>query len=204
MNIEIQDTDVLILIDIQNDFLPGGNLAVADGDRIMPAVEALAQRFDNIVLTQDWHPAGHSSFASSYEGKAPFDMTEMPYGPQMLWPDHCVQGTKGAEFRLPEAILNKAQLIIRKGFRPEIDSYSAFLENDQKTSTGLAGYMQARGLKRAVFAGLATDYCVGFSALDARKLGFEAAVVLDACRGIAEETVAQKIEEMRAAGVEII
>ena len=204
MNIEIQDTDVLILIDIQNDFLPGGNLAVTDGDRIMPAVEALAQRFDNIVLTQDWHPAGHSSFASSYEGKVPFDMTEMPYGPQVLWPDHCVQGTKGAEFRLPEAVLNKAQLVIRKGFRPEIDSYSAFLENDQKTSTGLAGYMQARGLKRAVFAGLATDYCVGFSALDARKLGFEAAVVLDACRGIAEETVAQKIDEMRAAGVQIL
>lgn len=191
----------LILIDIQNDFLPGGALAVPEGDKILPAVEHLAGLFDNIILTQDWHPAGHSSFASSWEGKKPFEMIEMPYGDQVLWPDHCLQGEYGADLRLPLWIRNKAQLIIRKGYNREIDSYSAFLENDQETPTGLKGYLQGRGLKHLVFAGLATDYCVGFSALDAVACGFRATVAMDGCRGIAPDTVAARSAEMKEAGV---
>jgi len=197
-------TDALVLIDVQNDFLPGGALAVPDGDEILPVVAELSQKFDNIVLTQDWHPADHKSFASAHEGKAPFEMTAMPYGDQVLWPDHCIQGSHGAEFRLTDATLQKAQIVIRKGFRPEVDSYSAFLENDQTTPTGLAGYMKERGLTRAVFAGLALDFCVGFSAIDAVKLGFEAVVVLDGCRGIAAESIEERLTQMREAGVQIV
>lgn len=196
--------DALVLIDVQNDFLPGGRLAVPSGDEILPAVAELAQRFENIVLTQDWHPAGHRSFASAHEGKAPFETIEMPYGAQVLWPDHCVQGGEGADIALPEWIRDKAQLVIRKGFRPAIDSYSAFLENDRKTPTGLEGYLRDRGVRRLVFAGLALDYCVGFSALDAAAMGFEALVALEGCRGIAEDSIAARMAEMREAEVRFV
>jgi nicotinamidase/pyrazinamidase len=200
-SLEIGARDALILIDVQNDFLPGGALAVPKGDEILPAVAALARRFETIVLTQDWHPADHASFASNHEGAAPFSTVEMNYGTQVLWPDHCLQGDRGAEFALPWWILEKAQLILRKGFRPEIDSYSAFRENDRTTSTGLAGYLRERGIARVVLAGLATDYCVGFSALDAVAAGFETVVIEAACRGIAPETIEARMAEMRAAGV---
>lgn len=175
--------EALIVIDLQNDFCPGGALAVAGGDEIVPLVNALIARFDHVVLTQDWHPAGHSSFASSHPGKAPFESFDMPYGPQTLWPDHCVQGTKGAEFH-PDLEWTRAELVIRKGFRKAIDSYSAFFENDHATPTGLTGYLRERGLKRLTFAGLATDFCVAYSALDAAAQGFEATVAMEACRGI--------------------
>lgn len=203
-HLNITDQDALILIDIQNDFMPGGSLAVPDGDAILPIVEDLAEKFDNIILTQDWHPAGHSSFASSHDGKSPFEMTDMAYGAQVLWPDHCVQGTPGAEFRLPEWIQQKSQLIIRKGYRAGIDSYSAFLENDQTTPTGLMGYLQERGLKRLFFVGLATDFCVGFSAIDAVNMGFEATVVTDACRGIASDSIQERTAQMVSLGVNIV
>ena len=196
--------DVLIVVDVQNDFCPGGALAVPGGGEVATIASRLGSRFANVVLTQDWHPADHKSFASAHEGKAPFEMTAMPYGDQVLWPDHCIQGSHGAEFRLTDATLQKAQIVIRKGFRPEVDSYSAFLENDQTTPTGLAGYMKERGLTRAVFAGLALDFCVGFSAIDAVKLGFEAVVVLDGCRGIAAESIEERLTQMREAGVQIV
>jgi nicotinamidase/pyrazinamidase len=176
-------TTVLLVIDVQNDFCPGGALAVRDGDAIIPAIHRVAPRFEHILLTQDWHPAGHTSFASSHAGKHPFDQIDLSYGPQTLWPDHCVQGTRGAEFH-PALHLPQAELILRKGFRPQIDSYSAFFENDRVTSTGLAGYLRERGLTRVFLAGLAYDYCVGYSALDARRLGFDAIVIRDACRAI--------------------
>jgi len=175
--------DLLLIIDVQNDFCPGGALAVADGDAVVPVINRLSGLFDQVALTQDWHPAGHSSFASSHPGKAPFETTTMPYGPQTLWPDHCIQGTPGAAFHAALAV-NKAQLIIRKGFRPGIDSYSAFFENDKTTPTGLAGYSRERGMKRVFLVGLATDFCVHYSAMDARRLGFEAVVIDNACRGI--------------------
>ncbi|WP_315758089.1 MULTISPECIES: bifunctional nicotinamidase/pyrazinamidase [unclassified Bradyrhizobium] len=175
--------DLLLIIDVQNDFCPGGALAVADGDAVVPVINRLSGMFDHIVLTQDWHPAGHSSFASSHPGKAPFESVTMPYGPQTLWPDHCIQGTPGAAFHADLAT-DKAQLIIRKGFRAAIDSYSAFFENDKTTPTGLAGYLRERGLKRVFLVGLATDFCVHYSAVDARRLGFAAIVVDNACRGI--------------------
>ncbi|MGJ5180858.1 bifunctional nicotinamidase/pyrazinamidase [Bradyrhizobium oligotrophicum] len=175
--------DALLVIDVQNDFCPGGALAVADGDAVVPVINRLSGLFEHIVLTQDWHPAGHSSFASSHPGQAPFECVTMPYGPQTLWPDHCIQGTKGAAFHADLAT-DKAQLIIRKGFRPAIDSYSAFFENDRATPTGLAGYLRERGLKRVFLVGLATDFCVHYSAVDARRLGFAAVVIDDACRGI--------------------
>ena len=173
----------LIVIDVQNDFCPGGALAVPDGDAIVGGINALMGDFAAVILTQDWHPAGHSSFASSHEGKSPYDLTDMPYGPQVLWPDHCIQGTKGAEFH---AGLNttSADLIIRKGFRPEIDSYSAFFENDQSTPTGLEGYLRTRGIDTLTMVGLATDFCVNFSAVDAAKLGFDVTVRQDLCRAI--------------------
>lgn len=196
-----QPGDALILIDVQHDFLPGGALAVPDGDQILPAVEALADLFDQVVLTQDWHPAGHSSFASSHPGRSPFEQVAMPYGDQVLWPDHCVQGTRGAALALPDRVLNKARLILFKGTRPGIDSYSAFRENDRATRTGLAGYLRGLGVTRVVLAGLATDYCVGFSALDARQAGFDVVVIERACRGIAPESIAERKEEMRRAGV---
>ncbi|XUM19881.1 bifunctional nicotinamidase/pyrazinamidase [Bradyrhizobium oligotrophicum S58] len=175
--------DLLLIIDVQNDFCPGGALAVADGDAVVPVINRLSGMFDHVVLTQDWHPAGHSSFASSHPGKAPFESITMPYGPQTLWPDHCIQGTPGAAFHADLAT-DKAQLIIRKGFRAAIDSYSAFFENDKTTPTGLAGYLRERGLKRVFLVGLATDFCVHYSAVDARRLGFAAVVVDSACRGI--------------------
>jgi nicotinamidase/pyrazinamidase len=175
--------DVLLVIDVQNDFCPGGALAVADGDAVMPVINRLARQFAHLVLTQDWHPAGHSSFASQHPGAAPFQSIAMPYGPQTLWPDHCIQGTAGAAFH-PDLPADRAELIIRKGFRCEIDSYSAFFENDMTTPTGLAGCLRERGLTRLFLVGLATDFCVHYSAMDARRLGFEAIVVDAGCRAI--------------------
>jgi nicotinamidase/pyrazinamidase len=177
------ETDVLLVIDVQNDFCPGGNLPVPEGDRVVPLVNALGRRFRHVVLTQDWHPAGHQSFASSHSGGRAYQTVEVAYGPQVLWPDHCVQGTPGAELHAGLDIPHAA-LLIRKGFRPHIDSYSAFYENDRKTPTGLAGYLRERGLKRLFVAGLALDFCVRYSAEDARREGFEVVVVEDACRGI--------------------
>lgn len=191
----------LLVIDVQNDFCPGGALAVSGGNEIVPLVNRLIARFSHVVLTQDWHPAGHSSFASSHKGKAPFSTIEMPYGPQTLWPDHCIQGTPGAGFH---AALDgtRAELIIRKGFRKAVDSYSAFFENDHTTPTGLAGTLRDRGIGNVVLAGLATDYCVAYSALDAVKNGFTATVLLDACRAIdLGGSLAQAERTMRAEGV---
>ena len=173
----------LIAIDIQLDFCPGGALAVADGDSVVAPINAMMGAFDTVVLTQDWHPNGHSSFASQHAGKAPLEMIEMPYGPQVLWPDHCVQGSAGAEFH-PALATDPAHLVVRKGFRPQIDSYSAFFENDRTTPTGLEGYLRTRGVETLVLVGLATDFCVNFSALDAARLGFDVSVDLSACRGI--------------------
>ncbi|VIO70710.1 Nicotinamidase [Bradyrhizobium ivorense] len=201
---KIQPDDLLLVIDVQNDFCPGGALAVADGDAVVPVVNRLAQRFDHVVLTQDWHPAGHSSFATSHPGAAPFSSITMPYGPQTLWPDHCIQGTAGAAFH-SQLVTDKAELMIRKGFRAAIDSYSAFFENDRTTPTGLAGYLRERGLKRVVMAGLATDYCVQYSALDARRLGFETTVVLSGCRAIdLAGSLAAATAAIRQAGVTLV
>lgn len=180
---DIRPDDLLLVIDVQNDFCPGGALAVADGDAVVPVINRLAPRFAHVVLTQDWHPAGHSSFATSHAGTEPFQIITMPYGPQTLWPDHCVQGTVGAAFH-PQLASDRAELIIRKGFRRGIDSYSAFYENDRRTPTGLAGYLRERGFTRIFLVGLATDYCVHYSALDARRLGFETVVIESGCRAI--------------------
>jgi nicotinamidase/pyrazinamidase len=200
----IQTNDVLLVIDVQNDFCPGGALAVGEGDAVVPVINALTERFDHVVLTQDWHPAGHSSFASSHPGSAPFEVIATPYGPQVLWPDHCVQGTPGAAFH-PRLVTEKAELVIRKGFRPAIDSYSAFFENDRATPTGLSGYLRERGLKRIFMAGLATDFCVNYSALDARRLGFDTVVVGSACRAIdLAGSLAAAQAAMKAAGVQAI
>ena len=196
--------DLLLVIDVQNDFCPGGALAVADGDAVVPVINRLAQRFAHVVLTQDWHPSGHSSFATSHPASAPFETIAMPYGPQTLWPDHCVQGTLGAAFH-PQLATEKAELVIRKGFRPSIDSYSAFYENDRTTPTGLAGYLRERGLRRIFVAGLATDYCVHCSALDARRLGFDTVVVKSGCRAIdLAGSLAAASAAMAAAGVQVI
>jgi nicotinamidase/pyrazinamidase len=191
----------LIVVDVQNDFCPGGALAVAGGDEIVPMVNTMAGQFGHVVLTQDWHPAGHSSFASTHPGRQPFETVDMAYGAQTLWPDHCVQGTQGADFH-PGLDVTAAQLIIRKGFRAAIDSYSAFFENDRTTPTGLAGYLRERGVSDLIFVGLATDYCVAYSALDAMRAGFSATVRLDACRAIdlGGSLEAMK-KEMAAAGV---
>jgi nicotinamidase/pyrazinamidase len=191
----------LIVIDVQNDFCPGGALAVSGGDEIVQPINALMAGFDAVILTQDWHPAGHSSFASSHKGKAPFDLVEMPYGPQVLWPDHCVQGTEGAGFH---AALDttRADLIIRKGFRPAIDSYSAFFENDHVTPTGLEGYLRTRGITDLTMVGLATDFCVNFSAVDAAKLGFVITVRQELCRAIdLDGSLAAARQGMADAGV---
>jgi nicotinamidase/pyrazinamidase len=182
-SIDRTSQDVLLVVDVQNDFIPGGALAVPAGDEVLGPIHKLAPYFEHVILTQDWHPAGHASFASSHPGRQPFEQIELPYGAQTLWPEHCVQQTRGAEFH-PELGLLKAELILRKGFRPAIDSYSAFFENDRQTPTGLAGYLRERSLARIFLAGLAYDYCVGYSALDARRLGFPAYVVRDACRAI--------------------
>ncbi len=191
----------LIVVDIQNDFCPGGALAVAGGDEIVPLVNRMIAGFDHVVLTQDWHPAGHSSFASTHAGRRPFETVEMPYGPQTLWPDHCVQGTGGADFH-PGLDWTKAQMVIRKGFRGAIDSYSAFFENDRTTPTGLAGYLRERGLSDLTFVGLATDFCVAYSALDAVRAGFSATVRLDACRAIdLDGSLDAMTREMAGAGV---
>jgi nicotinamidase/pyrazinamidase len=178
-----QHEDLLLVIDVQNDFCPGGALAVGEGDAVVPVINRLAEQFDHVALTQDWHPAGHSSFATSHPGSTPFETIAMPYGPQVLWPDHCVQGTPGAAFH-PELLADRAEIIIRKGFRGAIDSYSAFYENDRRTPTGLAGYLRERGFKRIFLAGLATDFCVHYSAVDARREGFEAVVIEAGCRAI--------------------
>jgi nicotinamidase/pyrazinamidase len=180
---QVRDDDVLLVIDVQNDFCPGGALAVADGDAVVPVINGLVGRFGHVVLTQDWHPPHHSSFASSHPGSAPFETIAMPYGQQTLWPDHCVQGTKGAAFH-PQLETDCAELVIRKGFRGEIDSYSAFYENDRRTPTGLAGYLRERGLRRIFLAGLATDFCVFYSAADARRLGFDTVLIGAGCRAI--------------------
>ena len=203
-SIPIRDSDVLLVVDVQNDFCPGGALAVPNGDDIVPLVNRLGRVFPTVVLTQDWHPRGHRSFASAHPGKAPLDVVQFPYGAQILWPDHCVQGTSGAAFH-DELELPQASLIIRKGFRPEIDSYSAFFENDRKTPTGLAGYLRERGLKRVFLAGLAFDFCVGYSAIDAARHGFAALVIEDACRAIdLAGSVAATHAQFQAAGVACI
>ena len=175
--------DVLLVIDVQQDFCAGGSLAVPDGNAVVPVINQLADRFSNVVLTQDWHPAGHRSFASSHTGKAPFELIDVSYGQQVLWPDHCVQGTSGAEFH-PDLSVPRAELVLRKGYNRQIDSYSAFFENDRKTPTGLGGYLKERGFGRVFLAGLALDFCVRFSAEDAYKLEFEVVVIEDACRAI--------------------
>jgi len=198
------ESDVLLAVDIQNDFCPDGALAVAEGDSIVPLVNRLMAHFPHVVLTQDWHTPGHSSFASAHPGKSPYETVEAPYGAQVLWPDHCVQGTAGAAFHrnLDD---DRAELIVRKGFRPEIDSYSAFDENDRVTCTGLAGYLRDRGFRQVYLCGLATDFCVKWSALDAQREGFRATVIEDACRAIDfEGSLAAARAEMQAAGVEIL
>lgn len=196
--------DVLIVVDVQNDFCPGGALEVYGGDAVIEPIHRIAERFEHVVLTQDWHPANHISFSTMHPGKIPYDTIELTYGEQALWPVHCVQGSHGAEFHAALA-LTRAELIVRKGYHTEIDSYSAFFENDRRTPTGLAGYLRERGLKRCFLAGLAYDYCVGYSALDARRLGFEAVVVRDACRAIDLYGSVKAIEaEFGAAGVELI
>ncbi len=195
-------TEALIVIDVQNDFCPGGALAVPEGDAVVPAINAMMDAFGAVILTQDWHPAGHSSFASSHPGQAPFGTVDMSYGTQVLWPDHCMQGTKGADFH-PDLRLN-GDLIIRKGFRPAIDSYSAFFENDRSTPTGLSGYLRDRGITRLTLVGLATDFCVAYSALDAARLGFTVAVDLAACRAIdLDGSLAVAMREMTDAGVDL-
>jgi nicotinamidase/pyrazinamidase len=176
-------SDVLLIVDIQNDFCPGGALSVPDGDAVVPLVNRLAGQFAHVVLTQDWHPAGHQSFASSHPGKKPYDSIEVSYGMQILWPDHCVQGTPGAQFRA-DLHAPHTELVLRKGYHREIDSYSAFFENDRKTRTGLGGYLRERGFRRVFLAGLAFDFCVRYSAEDAVRDGFEVCVIEDACRGI--------------------
>jgi len=180
---KVGDRDLLLVIDVQNDFCPGGRLAVPGGDEVVPVINRLAEKFPHVALTQDWHPAGHESFASTHPGRQPFETITVAYGPQVLWPDHCVQGTPGAEFHRA-LTLPRAELIVRKGFRRAIDSYSALFENDHQTPTGLAGYLRERGLKRVFVAGLALDFCVRYSAEDARRQGFEVVVVENACRAI--------------------
>lgn len=202
--IETGRRDVLVVIDVQNDFCPGGALAVPDGDAVVPLINRLAGRFAHVLMTQDWHPAGHASFASSHPGRAPFETIELAYGRQTLWPDHCVQQSPGAAFH-PDLDLPQAELIIRKGYDPAIDSYSAFFENDRKTATGLTGYLRSRGLERLFLAGLATDFCVGFSAVDAAREGFEVMVIEDACRAIdLEGSLAAAKARMLEAGARFV
>jgi nicotinamidase/pyrazinamidase len=181
--ITIGPSDVLLVVDVQNDFCPGGKLAVPRGNEVVRTVNGIAAQFRHVILTQDWHPAGHHSFASSHAGRQPFETIEVAYGPQILWPDHCVQATHGAQFH-DDLQIPHAELVLRKGFRPTIDSYSAFYENDRTTATGLAGYLRERGLARVFLAGLAFDFCVRYSAEDARKGEFDVVVIEDACRGI--------------------
>lgn len=198
------NTDLFLIIDVQNDFCTGGALAVPDADSVVPIINHLADRFEHIVLTQDWHPANHQSFATSHPGQEPFNKIQLPYGEQTLWPAHCVQGTHGAALH-PKLAIPKAELILRKGFRCTIDSYSAFYENDHATPTGLGGYLRERGVRRLFLAGLATDFCVLYSALDARREGFEVIVLLDACRGLdLNGSLESSVRAMREAGVAVL
>jgi nicotinamidase-related amidase len=197
------DREVVLIVDVQNDFCPGGALAVPGGGEIVLVVNKLAAGFSHVILTQDWHPAGHTSFASSHPGKKPFDTIEVSYGQQTLWPDHCVQGTQGAAFH-PRLDVPHAELVLRKGYRRAIDSYSAFRENDRRTPTGLAGYLKERGLEHIILCGLATDFCVLFSAIDAREAGFEVSIVTSACRGIdVDGSIARAMRSMSEAGVTV-
>ncbi len=194
-------THALIVIDVQNDFCPGGALAVTDGDQIVSGINDLMTQADAVVLTQDWHPAGHSSFASSHDGQDPFALIQMPYGPQVLWPDHCIQGSTGAAFHTG-LNTDRADMIIRKGYNPAIDSYSAFFENDHRTPTGLEGNLRTRGIDTLTMVGLATDFCVNFSAVDAAKLGFDVTVRMDLCRAIdLDGSLIAAVAGMKAAGV---
>jgi len=203
MQLKPNDNDVLIIIDVQNDFCPDGALGVPLGDQVVPFINQISPQFSHIVLTQDWHPAAHSSFASSHIDAEPFSVIDMPYGPQTLWPEHCIQGSQGAQFH-SDLDYTRAELIIRKGYRKEVDSYSAFFENDQKTPTGLSGYLNERGLTRIFCVGLATDYCVRFSAEDARKLNLDTVVLLPGCRGIdMDGSVKAALASMQAAGVSL-
>jgi len=196
--------DTLLIVDLQNDFCPGGALEVPEGGAIVPLVNDLSAQFDHVIQTQDWHPAGHQSFASAHPDHDPYDVIEMNYGEQVLWPDHCVQGTEGAAFH-PDLDTTHTELIIRKGFRPEIDSYSAFYENDGETPTGLAGYLRERDIDTLYLCGLATDFCVKWSALDGKKEGFDVYVIEDATRGIDQDgSLAQAWEEMNDAGVQVV
>jgi nicotinamidase/pyrazinamidase len=198
------DRDVLVIVDVQNDFCPGGALAVPQGDQIVPAVNRLAAEFAHVVLTQDWHPRGHASFASSHPGRQPFETIGLSYGEQILWPEHCVQGTRGAAFH-PDLDVPHAELVLRKGFRTTIDSYSAFFENDHRTPTGLVGYLKERRFDRITLCGLATDFCVLYSAIDGRQAGFEVTAVIDACRGIdIDGSLAQAMCSMNEAGVTLL
>jgi nicotinamidase/pyrazinamidase len=203
-SIKADDASALLVIDVQNCFLPGGSLAVKDGEQVVPIINRIAKGFANVVMTQDWHTPGHVSFASSHSGKKPFETTDLPYGKQVLWPDHCVQGTEGASLS-KDLSISQAALVIRKGFHKDVDSYSAFTEADGKTTTGLAAYLKARAIERLFVAGLATDFCVAWTALDARKAGFETYVVEDACRGIdTGGSMAKAWADMAAAGVKRI
>jgi nicotinamidase/pyrazinamidase len=202
--VKIDDSCALLVIDVQNCFLPGGSLAVKDGDQVVPVINRIAKGFANVVMTQDWHTAGHISFASSHSGKKPFETVDLKYGKQVLWPDHCVQGTDGAALS-KDLTIPQAELIIRKGYHKDVDSYSAFTEADGKTTTGLAAWLKARKLKRLFVAGLATDFCVAWTAVDARKAGFETYVVEDACRGIdTQGSLAKAWADMAKAGVKRI
>ncbi len=194
----------LLVVDLQNDFCPGGALAVPGGDEIVAPINALLPAYKVKVFTQDWHPVGHGSFASSHPGKSPFETTEMPYGTQVLWPDHCVQGSRSAAFH-PDLMTDPADLVIRKGFRPEIDSYSAFFENDQTTPTGLDGYLRTRGVEKVLMVGLALDFCVAYSAIDGAKLGFDVTVDTALCRAIdLDGSLAAMTAQMRDAGVTLL
>jgi nicotinamidase/pyrazinamidase len=195
------DADILLVVDLQNDFCPGGALAVRDGDAVVPLANRLMTAFPHVAMTQDWHPKNHFSFASANAGMLPFEVIEAPYGPQVLWPDHCVQGTSGAAFH-PDLDPTRAELIVRKGYRRTIDSYSAFYENDHATPTGLGGYLRERGFDQVFLCGLATDFCVAYSALDARREGFAVTVIEDACRAIdLDGSLRSQMDAMRAAGV---
>jgi nicotinamidase/pyrazinamidase len=203
-SIKIDDASALLVIDVQNCFLPGGSLAVKEGDQVVPVINKLAKGFTNVVMTQDWHTVGHVSFASVHAGKKPFETIDLPYGKQVLWPDHCVQGTDGASLS-KDLSIPQAELVIRKGYHKDVDSYSAFTEADGKTTTGLAAYLKARKLQKLFIAGLATDFCVAWTATDARKAGFEAYVIEDACRGIdTQGSLAKAWADMAKAGVKRI
>jgi nicotinamidase/pyrazinamidase len=202
--IKPDDASALLVIDVQNCFLPGGSLAVKEGEQVVPVINKMARGFANVVVTQDWHTPGHVSFASTHSGKKPFETVDLAYGKQVLWPDHCVQGTDGASLS-KDLSIPQAELIIRKGFHKDVDSYSAFTEADGKTTTGLAAYLKARNIERVFVAGLATDFCVAWTALDARKAGFETYVVEDACRGIdTQGSLAKAWDDMAKAGVKRI